>query len=86
MEKLYEKNLKKFIEQNFAPQVVGSETVYNVKQIVSERYERMAKDKHLTYIFANNASNVITVIDNQGNQVKYEGEPKTAYLLKEANR
>ena len=66
--------------------MVGSETVYNVKQIVSERYERMAKDKHLTYIFANNDSNVITVIDNQGNQVKYEGEPKTAYLLKEANR
>ncbi|MBO5304151.1 MAG: hypothetical protein J6A99_00610 [Clostridia bacterium] len=63
-----------------------SETVYNVKQIVSEKYERMAKDKHLTYIFANNASNVITVTDNQGNQVKYEGEPKTAYLLEEANR
>lgn len=63
-----------------------SETVYNVKQIVSEKHERMAKDKHLTYIFANNNSDVITVTDIQGNQVKYEGEPKTAYLLEEANR
>ena len=74
-------NKKKFI-------VFGNEDaiVYDVKQIVNEQHERMAKNKHLTYIFAQYPDDSITVNIDKDNTIEYKGSLKTEYLLKEANK
>ena len=43
--------------------VFGNENkiVYNVRQIFAEQHEKMAKDKHLTYIFAQNPGNEMEI-------------------------